>query len=93
MLRDVVSVQPLSGHLLRLTFDDGVEGIVDVAAMVQFTGVFDPLNDPAFFAQVKVNAELGTVCWPNQADLDSDVLYAKITGNPIPEYIHAKGKG
>lgn len=90
MLRDVVSVQPLSGHRLRVTFDDGVEGIVSVAEMVPFTGVFEPLHDPAFFAQVKVNAELGTACWPNDADLDSDVLYAKITGVPIPEYVPAK---
>jgi hypothetical protein len=79
MLRDVVSLQPLSGHRLRVTFDDGAEGIVSVAEMVQFTGVFEPLHDAAFFAQAKVNTELGTVCWPNDADLDSDVLYAKIT--------------
>ena len=92
MLRDVVSVQPLSEHRLRVAFDDGVEGIVNVAQMIQFTGVFEPLRDPAFFAQVKVNPELGTVCWPNDADLDSDVLYAKITGVPIPEYVHTKGR-
>ncbi len=90
MLRDVVSVQPLSEYRLRVAFDDGVEGIVNVAQMVQFTGVFEPLHDPVFFAQVKVNAELGTVYWPNDADLDSDVLYAKITGVPIPEYVPAK---
>lgn len=92
MLRDVVSVQPLSGHRLRLTFDDGVEGIVDVAMMVQFTGVFEPLHDPAFFDQVKVNPELGTIQWPNDADLDTDVLYAKVTGVPIPQYVYAKGR-
>jgi hypothetical protein len=58
--------------------------------MVQFTGVFEPLDDPKFFAQVKVNTELGTVCWPNGADLDSNVLYSKLTGVPIPEYVTAK---
>ena len=90
MLRDVVSVQPLPEHRLRVTFDDGVDGIVNVAQMVQFTGVFEPLHDPDFFAKVNVNAELGTVYWPNDADLDSDVLYATITGVPIPDYIPAK---
>jgi hypothetical protein len=48
--------------------------------MVQFTGVFEPLHDQAFFAQARVHPELGTVCWPNDADLDSDVLYSKVTG-------------
>jgi hypothetical protein len=57
--------------------------------MVQFTGVFEPLDDPKFFAQVNVHAELGTVGWPNGADLDSDVLYSKVTGVPI-EYVTAK---
>jgi len=53
-------------------------------------GVFKPLEDPAFFAHAKVNTEFGTVCWPNDADLDSDVSYAKITGAPFPEYVTAK---
>jgi len=58
--------------------------------MLPFTGVFAPLEDPTFFDLVKVNAELGTVCWPNTADLDSDVLYAKVTGTPIPDYVTVK---
>jgi hypothetical protein len=90
MLRDVVSVQPLPEYRLSVAFDDGTHGVVSVREMVPFTGVFQPLQDPAFFSQVKVNAELGTVCWPNDADLDSDVLYAKVTGVPIPEYVTAK---
>ena len=90
MLKDVVAVQPLPDHHLRVTFDDGVEGIVNVRELVQFTGVFQLLQDTSFFEQVTVNRELGTVCWPNDADFDSDVLYAKVTGRPIPEYVTAK---
>ena len=55
MLKDVVAVQPLPDHHLRVTFDDGVEGIVNVCELVQFTGVFQPLQDASFFEQVKVN--------------------------------------
>jgi hypothetical protein len=90
MLKDVVSVESLPRHRLRVRFNDGTEGTVDVAQMVKFTGVFEPLRDPAFFAQARVNTELGTVCWPNEPDLDSDVLYAKVTGQPIPQYVAAK---
>jgi hypothetical protein len=89
MLKDVVAVQPLPDYHLRVVFEDGVEGIVNVCELVQFTGVFQPLEDASFFEQVKVNLELGTVSWPNDADLDSDVLYAKVTGRPIPEYVAA----
>ena len=90
MLKDVVAVQPLPAHRLHVRFDDGVEGIVDVAQLVEFKGVFEPLRDHAFFAQARVHPELCTVCWPNDADLDSDVLYAKIAGVPIPQYLVAK---
>ena len=90
MLKDVVFVEALSEHRLRVRFDDGAEGTIDVAQLVKFTGVFEPLRDPAFFAQARVNTELGTVCWPNNADLDSDVLYANVTGQPIPQYVTVK---
>lgn len=86
MLRDVVSVQALPEHRLRVRFDDGTEGVVDVAEMVEFTGVFEPLRDPEFFARAAVNPELGTVYWPNNADLDSDVLFAKVAGITVREY-------
>ena len=50
--------------------------------MVEFTGVFEPLRQPEFFAKASLNAELGTVCWPNNADLDSDVLFAQVGRTP-----------
>jgi hypothetical protein len=84
MLRDITSVTPLSEYHLHLTFDDGVEGEVDVAKLVVFEGVFEPLRDPEFFRQVTVNRELGVICWPNEADLDTDVLYSEVTGTPLP---------
>lgn len=86
MLRDVVTVQALPERRLHVKFDDGIEGVVDVAQLVEFTGVFEPLRDPEFFERATVHPELGTVCWPNNADLDSDVLYAKVAGVPVREY-------
>jgi hypothetical protein len=61
-------------------FDDGVEGVIDVEAMVPLDGVFAPLRERAYFEQVRVHPELGTIYWPNGADLDPDVLYARVTG-------------
>jgi hypothetical protein len=90
MLRDVTSVQALPHYRLHVRFDDGTEGVVDVAQFVEFTGVFEPLTDPKFFAKVTVHPELGTVCWPNNADFDSEVLYARVAGVPVPEYAPEK---
>jgi hypothetical protein len=82
-MHDITKVEPLDGYRLRVTFDDGAEGIVDVAKLTGFKGVFASLRDPARFNEVCVHSELGTVYWPNGADLDPDVLYSHATGNPI----------
>ena len=54
MLRDVVSVHALPEHRLRIRFDDGTEGIVDVTQLVEFTGVFEQ--------GVKRHGQLMSVC-------------------------------
>ena len=86
MLKDVVKVKPLDGYRLHICFDDGAEGIIDLAEAISFSGIFEPLNDPAYFSKVDVNSDVGTICWPNGADIDPDVLYSIITGEPIPSF-------
>jgi hypothetical protein len=87
MLMDIIAARALGDYRLHLRFEDGVEGVVDLAALLSFQGIFEPLRDPAYFAQVRVDADLGTVAWPNGADLDPDVLYGRITGTPVlPEH-------
>lgn len=84
MLEDVVAVEVTGQHrLLRLTFEEGVSGEVDVARLVAFEGVFAPLADPEQFRTARVSADAGTVVWPNGADLDLDVLHTEVTGEPV----------
>jgi hypothetical protein len=79
MIRDIVEAQAVGDYRLLVRFEDGASGIVDLAKLTRFEGVFAPLRDGAQFQQVRVHPELGTVCWPNGADLDPLVLYALIT--------------
>jgi hypothetical protein len=83
MLRDVVEVEPVGDYRLRLKFDNGVEGELDFANLLSFRGVFAPCKDPEFFRSVRVNPDIGTICWPNDADWDPVVLYSLVTGRPI----------
>ena len=83
MLKDIVEARVLDGYQAYLRFEDGVEGVVDLGRLIRFEGVFAPLRDPGQFAKMTVNQELGTICWPGGADLDPDVLYAEVTGQPI----------
>jgi hypothetical protein len=64
MQRDVVKVEPRGGYRVWLQFRDGVDGEIDLGPELTFQGVFASLRDPAYFARVSVNAELGTIGWP-----------------------------
>lgn len=81
---DVIAAYALGGHRLYLRFQDGVSGEIDLKALVDFKGVFESLTDPEAVARVRVDADLGTVCWENGADIDPDVLYWTLTGRPVP---------
>lgn len=87
MFYDIVGVEPLSKHRLRLIFEDGTQGEFDLRAHLSFTGVFEPLGDEHEFRKVRVNPEIGTIQWPNDVDLDPVVLYAAISGKSIPEIL------
>jgi hypothetical protein len=71
----ITHVEPLDGFRLRLQFNDGAERVVELEDEL-WGPVFDPLRaDPELFRQARVDDELGTVVWPNGADMDPDVLY------------------
>lgn len=77
-LVDVVDVKVLDGYRLYLQFDDGAHGQVDISKLVPFQGVFESLNDKRFFEKVSVNADIGTICWENGADLSPTYLRENI---------------
>lgn len=70
----VTSVKPLDGFRLLLSFTDGLVREVDLAGDL-WGPMAEPLLDPSYFQQVRVDPELGTVVWPNGFDLDPDVLH------------------
>lgn len=61
---------------MELEFTDGSRRSVDLTPYLRGP-VFQPVrDDPAVFRSVRVDRRLGTIVWPNGADLDPDVLYA-----------------
>jgi hypothetical protein len=75
---DVARVEALAAYRLRVVFEDGLTGVVDMSAMVLSleAGVFAVLADPARFAQVRIT--LGAVSWPEGLDLAPDAMYDAI---------------
>ena len=78
----VVGVAVVRDRVLRLLFSDGTAGDVDFSAE-RWTGVLAPLNDPAFFAEVTVDPEAGTIVWPNGIDLAPEPLYEQAKAHPL----------
>jgi hypothetical protein len=79
----------VAGHVIgpfqvQLTFADGSAGAVDLSSWVGGRGgVFVPLQEPEYFAQVAVDPGAGTIRWPNGVDLDADMLYAAAHNRPV----------
>lgn len=81
-LVDITGVEVVAAHKLRLTFADGTVG--DVAfTEYEWRGVLEPLREPAYFAQVRVDPESGTVAWPNGVDLAPEPLYEEARRHPV----------
>jgi hypothetical protein len=74
----VREVEALPNFRLRVRFNDGLEGFVDISAMIHSprAGVFSALTDPALFN--KVFLDFGAVAWPGELDLAPDAMYDEI---------------
>ena len=70
----VTDVELIDDRHLRVTFNDGVVREVDCSFLFHGT-LGEPLRDPGYFRQVRVDEEARTVLWPNGLD-------------PAPELLH-----
>lgn len=74
----VTRVEVVGDHRLRLGFENGIEGELDFAGR-DWRGVFEPLGDASYFRRVVLDPELGTIVWPNGADIAPETLYDRVT--------------
>lgn len=78
MLVDVIDAHYVGDYRLHIVFEDGMHGIVDLESCVHEGGVFAPLANPEYFSQVTVDRKLGTIVWPNGADVAPEFLYKSL---------------
>ena len=77
----LIEAKPLEGYLVRVRFEDGTSADVDLSYLREYGGVFEPLRDPDYFRQLRADLELGTIVWPNEADIAPETLYAHARGS------------
>lgn len=74
MIVRVVSAELLRDFVVRVRFNDGSEGEVDLKDELEGP-VFEPLKDPEYFSRFRVDPDVHTLVWPNGADLAPEFLY------------------
>lgn len=60
---------------MRLLFDDGMVRDVEHVPGESSGSMVKPLEDPQYFAKVRVDRGARTVVWPNGLDLGPEVLH------------------
>ncbi len=81
---ELVNATWLDGHRIRLEFEDGCAGVLDMGNR-RWRGVFEPLQEVALFRQFRLERELNTIVWPTGADLAPEYLYEQASNNPAAE--------
>jgi len=83
-----IRVMPLVGFRLRISYPDGVEGVIDLSGEVG-RGVFGPLADEAYFETVHLG-DHGQIAWSADIEICPDAAYEEILGNAT-EAAHTRG--
>ena len=77
----VTDAELVRDFVVWVRFNDGFEGEVDLSGKLDGP-VFEPLNDPEAFAQVRLDPIPGTLSWPNGADFAPEFLRDLIRQDP-----------
>ena len=77
MILHVVDAKYQRDYVIRLKFNDGAEGTVDLADEL-YGEMFEPLRDPEKFRAFRVDHELNTIVWSNGADLAPEFLHGRL---------------
>jgi hypothetical protein len=71
----LIEAAPRHGYTVHVRFEDGTIADVDLSYLTEYGGVFEPLRDLAFFRRLRADPGLGTIVWPNEADIAPETLY------------------
>lgn len=70
----IAAASPAGRRRIALTLADGATRVVDVSGLLRGPAFERIAVDDAAFAELYVDDELGTICWPGGIDLAPEVL-------------------
>jgi len=74
LLVKVIDFEIIGPYTLLISFDDGSEQTVNFESVLH-GHYYGPLRDLTLFNQVRLDPEIHTLVWPNDADFDPATLY------------------
>jgi len=74
LMVDVIDFEIIGPYTLRIAFNDGTERQINFEPVL-FGYYYGQLRDIAWFNQVRLDPEVHTLVWPNDADFDPATLY------------------
>ena len=70
----VTAFSSVGPYTLSVSFSDGSRQVIDFLPVLRGE-LFGPLREEAVFNQVRLDSEVGTLVWPNDADFDPATLH------------------
>ena len=80
MFLHVTNAKYIEGYKIKVSFNDGRDGVADLADALHGP-MFDALKNISEFSNFEVNSELETILWANGADLAPEYIYFKAFQN------------
>jgi hypothetical protein len=84
---DIIQFEYLGDYKLKLTFETGETGEVDLSDYVNYCGVFSRFADLNYFRQVYLDS--GVLTWPDDVDIAPETIYSMATGKPLPDWMES----
>ncbi len=82
MYFDVIEAQYVDGYRIKLDFEDGSSGTVDLSDYLKEDTVFRAFQDIGYFRDFSVR--YGTVIWGDgEVDIAPETLYSMATRRPV----------
>jgi hypothetical protein len=82
MYWSVVSAEHLDGYRLRVCFEDGKSGVVDLEKHLRRAPVFKRLLKIEAFKDFRINPDFGVICWGEDLDIAPETLYNEVVVAP-----------
>lgn len=87
MYYDVIEVEYIGRHILRLKFENGKSGTVDFKDYIKEGSIYARFSDIEYFKRAYIHPELGILCWPGDVDVAPETIYHEATGEPLPSWL------